>query len=63
EPMRIYSLQVLVWVRSMLVPNAPAMQLLVPFNFRIDVLPDHVALPILSWLLNFFAQKPKQSAR
>lgn len=61
EPMRVYSLQLLVWVRSMLTPNAPAMQLLMPFNFRINVLPDHVALPILSWLLDFFAQKPKQS--
>ncbi|HEY9888758.1 MAG TPA: hypothetical protein V6D02_10180 [Candidatus Obscuribacterales bacterium] len=53
EPMRQYSLRILLWVRSMANPNSPAMQLLVPFDFCINVLPDHVALPILSWLLNF----------
>ncbi|MEO1296195.1 MAG: hypothetical protein AAFW75_10390 [Cyanobacteria bacterium J06636_16] len=60
ESMRGYSLRMLVWVRSMTDPNRPAMQLLLPFNFRIMVLPDRVALPILSWLLNFFSQGPKR---
>lgn len=62
EPMRHYSLGLLVWVRSMVYPNSPALQLLIPFNFRIDVLPDHVALPILSWLLDFFSPQKKQKA-
>ncbi|MEM9004995.1 MAG: hypothetical protein AAGE59_15915 [Cyanobacteria bacterium P01_F01_bin.86] len=60
DPMRAYSLRMLVWVRTMADTNMPAMQLLLPFNFRINVLPDRVALPILSWLLNFFSQSPKQ---
>ena len=59
EPMRAYSLRMLMWVRSMTDPNRPAMQLLLPFNFQIKVLPDRVALPVLSWLLNFFSQEPK----
>lgn len=59
EPMRVYSLRMLMWVRSMTNPNHQAMQLLLPFNFRINVLPDHVALPVLSWLLNFFSPKKK----
>ncbi|MGF1523922.1 MAG: hypothetical protein ACFBSF_16510 [Leptolyngbyaceae cyanobacterium] len=62
ESMRMYSLRMLVWVRSMTDPNRPAMQLLLPFNFQINVLPDRVALPILSWLLNFFSAGPKQKA-
>lgn len=53
EPMRRYTLQLVVWVRSILHPNSPALQIILPFHFRIEVLPDHVALPILSWLLNF----------
>lgn len=65
EPMRQYSLQMLVWVRSIAAPNSPALQLLVPFVFRIRVLPDHVALPVLSWLLNFnpFMLNPFQKSR
>ncbi len=52
-PMRKYSLQLVMWVRSTLHPNSPALQMILPFNFQIEVLPDHVALPVLSWLLNF----------
>jgi hypothetical protein len=63
EPLRTYSLRLLLWVQSMNYPNRPAMQLLLPFNFRIDILPDHVALPVLSWLLDFFSTKPKRPAR
>jgi hypothetical protein len=65
EPMRQYSLQMLVWVRSMIDPNSPPLQLLVPFVFRIKILPDHVALPVLSWLLNFnpFTVNPFQKSR
>jgi hypothetical protein len=50
---RKYSLQLVMWVRSTLHPHAPALQIILPFNFQIEVLPDHVALPVLSWLLNF----------
>lgn len=53
EQQRQYSLRLLMWVRSMAYPDSPAMQLLLPFTFQIKVLPDHVALPILSWLLDF----------
>jgi hypothetical protein len=65
EPLRQYSIQMLVWVRSMTNPNSPAMQLLVPFNFRIGILPDHVALPVLSWLLKFnpFSFVPSRKPR
>ncbi|NER81932.1 MAG: hypothetical protein F6K42_20675 [Leptolyngbya sp. SIO1D8] len=63
EPMRLYSLGVLMVVRSMTNPQEQAIQLLLPFNFRINVLPDHVALPVLSWLLNLFSAKPKPKAR
>ncbi|MGF1460937.1 MAG: hypothetical protein ACFBSG_18150 [Leptolyngbyaceae cyanobacterium] len=52
-PTRQYSLQMALWIRSMLNPHSPALQLILPFNFRFEVLEDHVALPILSWLLNF----------
>lgn len=60
ESMRQYSLQMLIWVRSMTNPNSPAVQLLAPFVFQVKVLPDHVALPVLSWLLKFnpFSFKP-----
>lgn len=57
DPQRNYSLRLLVWIRSMTHPNNPALRLLLPFNFQINVLPDHVALPILSWLLDFFKKK------
>jgi len=50
---RKYSLQLVMWVRSTLHPHAPTLQIILPFNFQIEVLPDHVALPVLSWLLNF----------
>lgn len=65
EPRRQYSLQMLMWVRSMSNPNSPALQILVPFVFRIELLPDHVALPVLSWILNFdpFAPNPSQKTR
>ena len=53
EQQRQYSLRLLMWVRSMAYPDSPAMQLLLPFTFQIKVLPDHVALPVLSWLLDF----------
>lgn len=53
EPMRQYTLQLVVWVRSILHPNSPALQIILPFHFQIEVLPDHVALPVLSWLLDF----------
>lgn len=53
EPMRKYTLQMVMWVRSLLHPNSPALQIVLPFTFHIEVLPDHVALPVLSWLLNF----------
>ncbi len=57
ELMRTYSLRLLLWIKPMNV-NAPASQtvrLLLPFTFRIEVLPDHVALPILSWILDVFS--------
>jgi hypothetical protein len=63
EPARHYSLRVLMWVQSMTNPNRPALQLLIPFMFRINVLPDHVARPVLSWLLNLFTPKPNRKAR
>jgi hypothetical protein len=50
------------WVQSMTNPNRPPLQLLIPFVFRINVLPDHVALPVLSWLLNLFTPTPKGKA-
>ncbi|MEM6837640.1 MAG: hypothetical protein AAF609_12380 [Cyanobacteria bacterium P01_C01_bin.120] len=53
EPQRQYTLQMVLWVCSLVYPSDPALQLVLPFNFRIEVLPDHVALPILSWLLTF----------
>ncbi|MEM1310783.1 MAG: hypothetical protein AAGF98_15045 [Cyanobacteria bacterium P01_H01_bin.153] len=53
EPLRQYTLQTVLWVRSLIYPGSPALQLVLPFNFRIEVLPDRVALPVLSWLLNF----------
>ena len=62
EPMRVYSLRMLMSVQSMTSPNWQGMQLLLPFNFRINVLPDHVALPVLSWLLDFFTPTSKQKA-
>ena len=62
ESKRVYSLRMLMWVRSMTNPNGPAIQLLLPFQFRINVLPDRVALPVLSWLLNYFSPKPKQKS-
>ncbi|MDB9524869.1 hypothetical protein PN498_02620 [Oscillatoria sp. CS-180] len=65
ESLRHYSLQILMWVRSMSDPDSPALQLLIPFVFKIEVLPDHVALPVLSWLLKFnpFSPKPSQKTR
>ena len=63
EAKRQYSLQMLMWVRSIIEPNSPALQILVPFMFQIDVLPDHIALPILGWLLNlnlFNSKSPKK---
>lgn len=59
EPMRQYSLRILLLVQPMTRPGK-AMQLLVPLNFKIEVLPDHVALPVLSWLLSASRPKPKQ---
>lgn len=53
EPMRQYVLQVVMWVRPMAYPNSATLQIVVPFVFRIKVLPNPVALPVLSWLLNF----------
>lgn len=65
EPQRQYIFQMMMWVRSIRNPNGPALQLLIPFFFRIEVLPDHVALPVLSWLLNFnpFSLAPLQKSR
>ncbi|MBE7380606.1 MAG: hypothetical protein F6J95_004235 [Leptolyngbya sp. SIO1E4] len=60
EPLRMYSLGMLMLVRSMATPNGQTMQLLLPFNFQINVLPDHVALPLLSWLLKRFSFRPKK---
>lgn len=62
EPLRVYSLRMLVLMRSMSYPDSPVLQLLLPFNFTVRVLPDHVALPVLSWLLDFFSPKKKQKA-
>ena len=61
EMMRIYSLRLLVWIKPINVPDSQAIRLLLPFNFKIEVLPDHVALPILSWLLDWFspAKRPR----
>ncbi|NEQ47883.1 MAG: hypothetical protein F6K00_31880 [Leptolyngbya sp. SIOISBB] len=53
EQMRQYRLQMVMWVRSTLHPNSHALQIILPFDFQIKVLPDHVALPVLSWLLKF----------
>lgn len=63
EPLRTYSIRLLVWVKSMTQPDLRPVRLLVPFNFRIEVLPDHVALPILSWLLDLFTLGPKMRSR
>ncbi|WP_008317379.1 hypothetical protein [Leptolyngbya sp. PCC 6406] len=54
EPLRTYSLRMLLWIKPMTAnaPDSQAVRLLLPFTFRIEVLPDHVALPILSWLLD-----------
>lgn len=61
EMMRVYSLRLLVWIKPMNAPDSQAIRLLLPFNFKIEVLPDHVALPILSWLLDWFspAKRPR----
>ncbi len=61
ETARTYSLQLALWVRSLSRPELPALQLLIPLTFRINILADHVALPILSWLLDVFSGKPKRS--
>jgi len=63
--MRQYTLQIVMWVRSLMYPNDPALQLILPFTFHIEVLPDHVALPVLGWLLNFnpFAPRASQKPR
>lgn len=65
EPMRHYTLQIVMWVQSLLYPDDPALQLILPFTFHIKVLPDHVALPVLGWLLNFnpFAPRTSQKPR
>ena len=61
EPLRVYSLRMQIWIKSLVHPERQPIRLLIPFNFQIEVLPDHVALPVLSWLLDFFASKPKPS--
>ncbi|MDA0672826.1 MAG: hypothetical protein O3C67_03855 [Cyanobacteria bacterium] len=53
--MRTYALRLLVWIKPTNAPESQAIRLLLPFNFQIEVLPDHVALPILSWLLDWFS--------
>jgi len=63
EPMRQYTLQMVLWVRSMLHPNSPALQLILPFTFHIAVLPDHVPLPVLSWLLTYNPFGPRASQK
>lgn len=55
EMMRFYSLGLVLWIKPVNGPDNQALQLLLPFTFRIEVLPDHVALPILSWLLDLFS--------
>lgn len=62
-PMRQYTLQIVLWVQSVLYPDDPALQLILPFTFRIEVLPDHVALPVLGWLLNFNPLAPLTSQK
>jgi hypothetical protein len=52
EPMRQYGLQLVMWVRPMAYPNSATLQILIPFIFHIKLLPNPVALPVLSWLLN-----------
>lgn len=59
--MRVYTLRMQLWIKSTTHPERQPIRLLIPFNFQIEVLPDHVALPVLSWLLDLFARKPKVS--
>lgn len=61
EFMRVYTLRMQIWIKSTTSPDRQPIRLLIPFNFQIEVLPDHVALPVLSWLLDFFAPKAKAS--
>lgn len=61
EVQRTYSLQIVMWVQLMNNPDAPGLQLLLPFNFRINLLADNVFL--LSWLFDFFSPQPKQKSR
>jgi hypothetical protein len=59
--MRVYALRMQIWIKSTTHPERQPIRLLIPFNFQIEVLPDHVALPVLSWLLDLFA--PKAASR
>lgn len=64
-PVRQYTLQMLLLMQSLRYPDSPPLQLILPFTFQIEILPDHVALPVLSWLLNFnfFPWNPSQKSR
>jgi hypothetical protein len=59
EPLRVYALRLLVWIKPLSGPDTQAIRLLLPLNFSIEVLPDHVALPILSWLLDWFSPEKR----
>jgi len=50
--LRQYSLRLMLRVRPMAGEDAPSLQLLMPFQFRIEVLPGQIAVPVLNWLLN-----------
>lgn len=52
ESKRSYSLELLIGVRSMRDLSQPVIPLLVPFRFKVVVLPDRPAIPVLSWILN-----------
>lgn len=55
ENQRFYALRLFLWIKPTNAPDSAALQLLIPFTFRIEILPDHVALPVLSWVLDVFS--------
>ncbi|ASC69698.1 hypothetical protein XM38_006270 [Halomicronema hongdechloris C2206] len=50
--LRQYSLRLMLRIRPMAGEDAPSLRLLIPFQFRIEVLPGQIAVPVLNWLLN-----------
>ena len=52
QPLPIYSLKLLVWLKSVTATDDQAVRLLLPFMFDLEVLPDLPAVPILRWITN-----------